>query len=313
MNLPARFLAIGGWLAGLWLCSCAGEPLWVAVGDGDRRLVSADGLHWQASPPRSDPHIRLHAITYGAGRFVAIGKSFDRGGESKGLIAVSEDGQSWRDWRQPALVPEALIYGAARFLFLGGANLVVWRDGESLPHATPSFDLAASGCRGLACGDTEAGFRFVAIGESEDGQAWRAATSDGLRWDIPPHPAPLASGIAYGAGHFVVVGPKGLIESSHDGQTWVPRRADDAEHFEQVFWTGKKFLARGRRTWASADGFSWTVREPPLPRSLWLREGVGGLAVDGNGALLFSRDLRSWQPALVPPGGPVLAAAYRDE
>src|SRR5437868_3251968 len=75
--------------------------------------------------------------------------------------------------------------------------------------------------------------------------SWRGVTSDGTHWEHTALETPAARDIAYGAGHFVVVGPGGLIESSHDAQAWERHETDSTEDFSRVVWTGTRFLVSG--------------------------------------------------------------------
>src|SRR5690606_3109362 len=94
---------------------------------------------------------------------------------------------------------------------------------------------------------------------------WRAATADGETFAKAEHHTAEARDVAFGAGHFVVVGPAGLIESSHDGLTWTRREADPAEDFQDVLWTGSQFIAQGKKAWISTDGLAWKVDPAPRP------------------------------------------------
>jgi hypothetical protein len=52
-----------------------------------------------------------------------------------------------------------------------------------------------------------------------------------------------------------VVGPNGLIESSHDGQSWQRHDVGVVDEFSRVVWSGKRFiLSGGKQAWTSPDG-----------------------------------------------------------
>ncbi len=119
-------------------------------------------------------------------------------------------------------------------------------------------------CLKGAFGDGEAGPRFVFIGHAEPGQEmpklfWRACTVDGIRWAATEGNAAEARDIAYGAGHWVVAGPRGLIESSHDGHSWVRHRTAEDADFSRITWDGNRFTALAvTSVWTSPDGLHWS-------------------------------------------------------
>jgi hypothetical protein len=148
--------------------------------------------------------------------------------------------------------------------------------------------------------------------------SWRAATADGETFAKAEHHTPEARDIAFGAGHFVVVGSGGLIESSHDGMTWSRREADPNEDFQDVVWTGARFIARGKKTWVSEDGLEWTANAGLRPPGnvAWANEiGEGFLiravAVSWGGNIFASPNLQEWKKLAVPPG-PSLTAVARN-
>jgi hypothetical protein len=152
---------------------------------------------------------------------------------------------------------------------------------------------------------------FDAWGEQKR-VSWRGATGDGVSWDHSAVDTPAARDIAYGAGHFVVVGPDGLIESSHDGQTWERRATAPGENFSSIVWTGARFLVSGGKVaWSSADGLTWTKEAAPIPCSLaWAQEGVLALGFSWGGGIHVSRDLAVWKKVTVAPGPSLQAVAF---
>ncbi len=127
--------------------------------------------------------------------------------------------------------------------------------------------------------------------------------------DTPP-----AAGIAYGSGHFVVVGPNGLIESSHDGHTWKRHETGVTDEFSGVVWTGQRFLVSGGRSgWTSPDGLAWSAMPATFPcRVAWAREGWLGLGFSPGGNVWRSGDFARWDKAAVPPGPSLNAVAFGD-
>lgn len=295
----------------------AADPgLFVAVGYGGRRLVSSDGFTWEEiQHPGNETggsDETLCDIAYGADRFVAVG-----GDAATGLIMSSRDGRRWRGLPGTVGRVATVAFGNGRFVAAQDAHLLASTDGENF-QAGPELDWKGSvHPRRSACGDTEAGFRFVIIGDIDLAAepkriSWRGVTGDGTRWDQAALDTPAAHDIAYGAGHFVVVGPDGLIESSHDGQTWQRQSVAPGENLSRIVWTGARFLVSGGKTaWSSPDGLTWKSEPAAIPCDLaWAREGFLGIGFAWVSGLWASADFVHWKRAAIPSGPPLQAVAF---
>lgn len=308
-------LALGG--AALLPLRADDSGLFVAVGYGGRRVSSRDGYTWKNdqrwSDETRDNDDVLWDVAYGSGRFVAVG-----GGEEKGHVLSTTDG---REWHALPTLPgrvATVTHGNGRFVAMHGAELLTSMDGEKFEAGQRLEWKGNVRARRSACGDTEAGFRYVIIGDLDvpgDSQRveWRAVTGDGRRWDHTALATPAARDVAYGGGNFVVVGPDGLVESSHDGQTWQARSAGAGEDFSRIVWTGTRFLVGGGRTvWSSADGFTWQRESLSTPGPLaWAREGLRGFTFSWVSGIEVSRDFVRWQKGTMAPGPLLKAMAYR--
>lgn len=296
-----------------------GEDLFVAVGYGGRRMSSTDGLHWQheqrwSDEAKDDDNV-LFNIAYGLGRFIAVG-----GGAKVGHILSTRDGRQWTELPQVRGRVATIAFGKGRFVAAHDAELLSSADGETFQPGEKLAWKASVHARKSAFGDGEGGAMFVIIGDADfygESQRvhYRASTSDGVRYASAARDTAPAQAIAYGSGHFIVVGPQGLIESSHDGQNWTKRDADPAENFESVVWTGTRFLAKGTRVWGSADGLHWAPLPLKVPGSLaWGREGAGGIGFSWGGNVFHaSPDLQTWTKVKLPPGPSFTAVARREE
>lgn len=295
----------------------AGEPgLFVAVGYGGRRLISRDGLKWENDQRWSDEAREnddvLLDVAFGAGQFVAVG-----GGSKTGRILTSQDGRTWQ--AQPNLQGRVatIAYGNGRFVAAHDAELMASSDGKSFQAGQRLEWKGNAHARRSACGDTEAGFRFVIVGDIElplesRRVCWRGVTGDGARWDQTALDTAPVNDIAYGAGHFVVVGPDGLIESSHDGQTWQRRANAPGEEFSRIVWTGARFLVSGGSVaWSSPDGMTWSKEPAAMPcNAAWAREDFVGIGFSWGGDVWFSANLTEWKKATIPPGPPLQAVTF---
>ena len=295
----------------------AGEAgLFVAVGYGGRRIISHDGFSWENdqrwSDEAKDNDDVLFNVAFGAGCFIAVG-----GGSQVGHIISTRDGREWRSLQDVKGRVATVAFGHGRFVAGHDAELMYSSTGEKFEYG-PRLDWKGSvHARRSACGDTEAGFRFVIIGDvdlwlEKKRVSWRGVTSDGTRWEHTALDAPAARDIAYGAGHFVVVGPNGLIESSHDGQAWERHDTGAMEDFSRVVWTGTRFLVSGGQVaWSSPDALTWMRLSRAIPCQIaWAREGFLGLGLSWGGQIHLTRDFAEWKRVTLPPGPSLNAVAF---
>jgi hypothetical protein len=306
---------------GLWPFFAAGAPegTFVAVGYGGRRIASPDGQNWENdqrwSEVVADDDNVLFNVAYGLGRFIAVG-----GGAKLGRVVTSPDGKVWTELPQFKGRVATIVFGGPgggnRFIAGHDSELLWSTDGETF-HPGQKLDAQGSvHARKSACGDTEAGFMTVIIGDvdlwaEKKRVGWRGSTADGEKWVSQAVDTPEARGLAYGAGRFVVVGPKGLIENSHDGQNWRPCEAPPTEDFQAVIWIGSSFLAKGKQCWVSEDGLVWKADARSIPgEPAFGRDGLGGIACSWGGNLFFSLDFRIWKKVVLPPGPSLNAVAW---
>ncbi len=291
--------------------------LYVAVGAEGRRMTSRDGFAWENDQRWNAGGVQekgdvLMDIAYGVGRFVAVG-----GGTKEGWLLSSPDGRDWREIPMGKAVVSTVAFGNGRFVAVRAGELLASTDGEDFQTGERLNWNGSIHSWRSACGDTEAGFRFVVIGDVElDAEQkrvpWRGSTEDGSRWDHSALKTPEVRDVAYGAGLFVVVGPDGRIESSHDGQSWQLRASTPGEDFSRIVWTGTHFFVTGGKVpWSSADGITWEKAANEIPcRVIWAREGGVALGLSWSGELFASRDLREWKRVASPPGPPLRAVTF---
>src|SRR5882757_4237199 len=170
--------------------------LFVAVGYGGRRITSRDGVTWENdqrwSDEAKDNDDVLFDVAFGAGRFVAVG-----GGAQTGHILSTRDGRDWKSVQDVKGRVATIAFGHGRFVAGHDAELMFSTTGEKFA-AGPRLDWKGSvHARRSACGDTEAGFRFVIIGDvdlwaDKKRVSWRGVTDDGTRWAHTALDAPAA-------------------------------------------------------------------------------------------------------------------------
>lgn len=297
--------------------ACAADTgLFVAVGYGGRRITSRDGVSWENdqrwSEEAKDNDDVLFNVAFGAGRFIAVG-----GGAQTGHLLATQDGHEWHSVQDVKGRVATIAFGHGLFVAGHDAELMSSTTGDKFASGQRLDWKGSVHARRSACGDTEAGFRFVIIGDVDlwvdrKRVSWRGVTSDGTRWEHTSLDAPAARDVAYGAGHFVVVGPNGLIESSHDGQTWQRFDSDPVENFSRIVWTGRRFLITGgQAAWSSPDGLTWTREARAIPCSVaWAREGFLGIGLSWGGNMHASRNLEDWKKVAIPPGPSLNAVAF---
>jgi hypothetical protein len=292
--------------------------LFVAVGYGGRRLSSTDGVVWDHDQRRNDEQKDnddvLFGVTWGLGRFLAVG-----GGARTGWIASTTDGARWEELPAFHGRVAAIAFGQGRFVAAHDAELLSSTDGASFIPGERLDWKASVHARRMACGDTEAGFFFVVIGDvdlwgEQRRVSWRGATLNGARWDHRALDTVPGRDLTYGAGIFVVVGPAGRIETSHDGQTWVRREFPSTDDLTRVVWTGARFLASNERAcWSSPDAVVWQREPVTLPCAIaWAREEPSFLAIgfSWGGNLWTSHSLNAWSRVPLPAGPSLQAIAF---
>jgi len=261
--------------------------------------ASSDGVNWQPVGTELSP-LNVQSITFGAGRFVAVGPADGGGG-----TAISTNGWDWQ--LLPAftsLQPDNVGFAGGRFL-TGGLNvqggssrIFISPDGETWTGSTESSGLGFTTFSDFAYGNGV----YVAVAY---GSASVATSSDGTNWAAQP----IASGfwfypnaVAYGAGRFVAAGwvaggPCAL--TSTDGVNWSLVSSAPTNQLWDVTFAAGRFVAVGNYgvIATSTDGVNWSdLSIGGSDRNLRDITRGGGLCVAvGNGGMLFtSPDGRTW-------------------
>lgn len=263
---------------------------WVAVGDQSTVLSSTDGRHWRINVTAMP--CALLGVAYGAGRFVAVG-----GG---GGVQISHDGRRWVPERRPTSQDlYAVTHGPGQFIAVGShATLLTSANGSrwTRRHVPVSLNLhtvqwigtqyLAGGDRGEVLSSTNGrtwrrvsfpGFHSVrgfATGGGAvvaEGAGTIARLAPGKAWQLEPVGlGRFQTGIAYGAGRYVIVGHNGeVLVSTDSGVSWTPEASGVEVNFDTVSWTGSEFVATGEGTAiVSSDGVNWRPLPLPTQRSL---------------------------------------------
>lgn len=274
-----------------WTATSSG-PLWaltgvargtagyVAVSDQGIILYSADGVRWeQVWQGEEEPvHIDLQAVTYGNGRYVAVGRQ----------ILTSTDGRTWTRASYPGVIAtlRTVTYAAGIYVALGDQGKIV-TSSDGVTWADQKRFTTINQLQSVAYGQG----RFVA-----SGMGWEVYTSlDGIAWKTLKLDDSGFAGIAFGNGLFVGGGDQ--VAYSADGSTWIWVGSGPRSVAAVAFQDGQ-FVAVGRagRIWTSADGVRWTEdsRTPAandLTDVTWLADG-SILAVGARGTMLEGVPIR---------------------
>lgn len=285
-----------------------GAGQYVAVGDLGTILTSPDGSAWTAQ--RSGTREELWDVTYGNGRFVAVGSA----------ILTSPDGRRWTVRMSGLEIPlRGVAWGDGRFVAVG-EQVLSSKDGRRwIAQKRPNRG-------GYLQAVLYAGGQFVAQGAgfltSPDGRRWTARR--GVRKNL--------YGLTYGGGRYIAVTPEnsagscGAIVSSEDAARWVVQQAGSVRHSfdaQAVAYGKGRFVAVGSDgdVLISTDGRGWhpvalpgplgsapplaaetrraLLCDPPEGRTGYRFNGIafgGGrfVAVGEDGVTLTSADGESW-------------------
>ncbi|MFO1476719.1 MAG: hypothetical protein U1F98_08715 [Verrucomicrobiota bacterium] len=181
-----------------------GNGRFVVLTDYGYSLVSDDGSNWSAQymGTNADNSLDLRALTYGGGRFAAVGDYY---------TATSPDGTNW-EVRPAAQGLATIVYGNGTFVATGYSVLATSGDGTNWTFAS---SLSVSGANPIAFGDgwfvlPEAG-GVLSFGAEKN--VW--ISRDGTNWSIVPSGCARSQRqAAFGDGTFVIATVSGGILQS---------------------------------------------------------------------------------------------------
>ncbi|HVN13312.1 MAG TPA: M4 family metallopeptidase, partial [Kineosporiaceae bacterium] len=229
----------------------------------------------------------LHAVAYGAGRYVSVGDS--------GQVWTSPDGANWSKRPDPlAGTAVAIAYGGGQFAAAGQQLVVTSADGLTWTDHSSTLPSGFTP-RGITFG----GGTWVVVGwngnifTSADGGTWLAADS-GTTIELDD--------VAYGDGRFVAVG--GTILTSTDAVHWTTPAQLPAVWLSAVTYDGTQFVAMSNNSaWTSPDGSSWSGNRLDNHQYQDVTLGPGPtLVAVGQGAVATSTDGATWEQRMLPKG-----------
>lgn len=223
-------------------------------------LLSKDGITWvDQTSYYSSSLLNIESVTYGNGRFVAVGNSNNE------------------------------------FLYSGELNDPSEYDDQSLKVVRPGIQWTFRAAPDMAWKSVTYGNGiFVAVANSSTGN--RVMTShNGVEWIQRPAASNTHSWncVTYGNGIFVAVSGSGAgqrVMTSPDGITWTMRNSPDTITWLNVIYAGNRFVAVGKDgAMTSPDGITWTLRSTPI--GTWNSVAFGNgvyVAVSISGTVMTS-------------------------
>lgn len=236
---------------------------------------------------------RLYDVTYGAGKFVAVGDF--------GTIFTSPTGGTWT---RATAAPNThnyrgVAFGSNRFVAVGlGATTAVPRAAGAFSTDGVTWTAATvpAGAGQLSAVSYGAG-RFVAVGETG-----RIYTSpDGTAWSETASPVTtLLRAVAFANGLFVAAGDGGRLVTSPDGLAWTNRSLPDSTTYSGITHHGGVWYVTSGPLWVqtSADGVTWLRQSTTGGVNLFTNKSISAagvlLGTHSEGRLQFSEDGRTW-------------------
>jgi hypothetical protein len=231
-----------------------GNGLFVAVGSfgGDNILAStADGKLWKTGKHEAKYVKYIRGLTFGDGKFLALGGDPGSVGSSSPFVMFSKDGLAWDG---PHDIPGKHIlrraaWSGERFVAVGDrGRRAASKDGkkwEEAPEAKAIDTLVD-----VAFGNGV----FVGVGLN----GLRMRSEDGLKWTSRQtgEEGEHLNSVVFASGKFVAVGV-GATYSSADGDKWEKAANENApqvvaygaDAFVGAAWKGRLFV--------SPDGLKW--------------------------------------------------------
>ena len=206
-----------------YIAAAYGDSVFVAITGGSNYLYSEDGINWvEKTFSQSD----WADITYGNGRFVAVGQS--------DFVITSTDGDYWSyhsvegNWN-------SITYGNGLFVAVGEYQTMTSTDGVEW---TITDDDTYTDWLAVAFGSGV----FVAVGPYEEDLMYSSNGSDWTHLDLA-----ISDGfedISYGNDVFVAVSNNGFVLTSSNGSDW-DQYSIPSGYWNSISYGGGEFLIVG--------------------------------------------------------------------
>lgn len=243
-----------------------------AVGNHDALWLSSDATTW--TPWRVGPTLALRDLTYGGGRYVAVGGEVTGFTNATALTAnvvlSSTDATNWvASYPNTSEILNGVTYGNGLYIAVGSSGSILTSTDSRNWARQDGADKTS--LAGVAYGNGT----FIAVGSGSI-----QSSTTGLQW------ASRAGGeftalnaVTFGPGVFVTVGANSVILTSPDGVNW--RLQDpgvtDAINLTGIAYGNGLFVAVGFDPFVlnasgavltSPDGVKWTPQNSGFPEAL---------------------------------------------
>ena len=264
--------------------------------------VGANGYIISPSKTRQVGTNNWNAITYGNGKYVAVG-------DHRGT-ATSTNGVNWTVKEFGAGVPtgtgiinthwNGVTYSNGKFVMVGYRE----NDLSYIATSTDGINWTAN-----AVGNKYIHWQSVVYGNGKfvvlGNDCSFGYSSDGTNWEYKYYGISLSpteySSVTYGNGKFVAVGTGGKISTSTDGVNWTTPISVDIFRLYSVVYGNGKFVAAGyggRGNVAySTDGTNWTVtgsNTMMIYSVAYSTDNKMFVAMGGDGYVTYSSDGANW-------------------
>ena len=253
-------------------CITFGNGIFVAAGDTSEGApdspqypgfiaTSDDAKRWTVR--NSGQTQSLHSITYGKGRFVAVGLN--------GYFLTSTDGIKWTSFKTGSTYYQnSIVFGNDRFLVVGGDHaggdnyrgaILTSTDGLNWEKDTLPMDNPLDAVYGNNV-FVVVGISFRSPQTTSFDSLMIITSTDCSNWSVVYTAAfERLNAIAYGDSLFVGVGDGGLIYTSIDGTAWIKRKnLEPPSNLRSIAYGNGTFLTVGLvgKVYYSRNGINWT-------------------------------------------------------
>jgi hypothetical protein len=227
-----------------------GNDSFVAIGNNGLAAVSHDGLMWVQSDLGTEE--AGSGLAFGNGLFVATGNN--------GLILTSPDGLSWTLRNSGTTVGIGKVaFGNGKFLAFSQDGILESRDGIQWTQTGGNLAPYNSSMGNLILGGVAYGNGLFVAAMAGGYRGWDGlieTSSDGITWIITntvTNTRGSLSGIVFGAGIFVAIGPYGNLMTSSDGRNWTHRESVPGS---SVAFGNNTFVVAGRNSIMQSDAIA---------------------------------------------------------
>ena len=280
-----------------------------AANSYSRHTLNKNPDTWTAASAAGDGG-QFFAITYGNGKFVAVGQDGDN------RIMYSSDAVTWSSFDSSSMGDIAwrgVAYGNGKFVITSladgsGGKIAYASDSDltSWTEVTPPEDNNWSNI-------TYGNGKFVAVATSGTNRVMYASDSNLNSWTAVAGAQASTSwyDIAYGNGKFVAVSSNGAKRVQYaldnDLSTWYTATAAEYTLWRGITYGNGKFVAVAdlgtNRIMYSIDGINWTGAAAPEANA-WYRIAYGNgmfvsVSYNGTNRIMYAldNDLDNWKSA----------------